>query len=186
MPGLQLDGALAYKVVTACPVSSVRAGLRVDRLPADSPEPRHTMSYQPFRAGGENASRRFCLYAAGGRIYAQDVRSVLIDIGEYERAGSGFVYRIAGDTSLAGEGFAGADDVLRDLAGCIDASFLDTRFGTLPDRSEDYTLDLSRAAHRDLQLVAAPEADEDTIDIRGVGMPATVSGRARQPSLAGR
>ena len=142
------------------------------------------MRYPTFFEGTKPAARRFCLYAAGGRIYAQDDRSCLIDIGEYERSDDGFAYRMPGDSRMAGDGFAGADDVLRDLAGRIDSSFLDIRFRSLPDHSEDYSLDLRRAAHRELQLPVTAHNDAPAAGVRSFAKPAQTGVRA--PALAGR
>jgi len=135
------------------------------------------MNFQHFMAGASSASRRFTLYATGGRIYVQDARSFLIDIGQYERADDGFSYRIAGDAGLGDSGFAGADDVLHDLAGRIDRAFLDIRFRTLPDHSEDYSVDFRRAAHCAVDFDRA----EDRADAVSASVPAA---RARQAAAA--
>jgi len=140
------------------------------------------MNFQHFMAGAASASPRFTLYATGGRIYVQDARSFLIDIGQYERADDGFSYRIAGDASLGDSGFAGADDILRDLAGRIDQAFLDIRFRTLPDHSEDYSVDFRRAAHCAVDL----DRQEDRADAAPVSAPSSPSARGRPSAVATR
>lgn len=108
-------------------------------------------SYAPQDSAGA-VRDRFSLYAAGGRLYAQDRRALLVELGTLERRDDGFAYRVDGDTRLCGSRFAGADDVLHDLARRLDSGFLGSRFATLPDRAEDYSIDLNGAAHFAVEL----------------------------------
>jgi len=107
--------------------------------------------YAPQDPAGATRER-FSLYAAGGRLYAQDRRALLVELGTLERRDDGFAYRVDGDARLCGSRFAGADDVLHDLARRLDSGFLGSRFATLPDRAEDYTIDLNGAAHFAVEL----------------------------------
>lgn len=118
------------------------------------------MNHPAFSPNPRQALRRFSLYAAGGRIYAQNARLALVDIGSVRQRDDGFCYRVDGDRNVFGQGFAGADDALRDLARHIDAAFLDDQFHSLPDRSEDYGVDLNGASHLGIVLLDGDAEDQ--------------------------
>lgn len=76
----------------------------------------------------------FTLYAAGGRVYASNVRDKVVDLGLLEERGSGgYRYQLDGDDAIASAGFATAEDALVHLAHAITFLFLDGQFTALAD-----------------------------------------------------
>jgi hypothetical protein len=108
----------------------------------------------PDPVSGEGVRARprkqpYTLYAAGGRVYAQNGKYAVIDLGALTRQDDGFCYVLDGN-KLSGSGFFTAEAALRDIARRLHFLWLDGQFTALADMREK--LDLSRATRLSVQL----------------------------------
>jgi hypothetical protein len=112
-----------------------------------------TRMADPISGQGVGAAPKkqpYTLYAAHGRVYAQNVTHAIIDLGALARDGGGtYAYRLDGN-ELAGSGFATPDAALREIASRLHFLWLDGQFTALPDVRQG--LDLSGAAKLEIAL----------------------------------
>ncbi len=99
----------------------------------------------------------FSLFATRGRLYVRNVKQKVIDIGELPGSGQGpFTYRL--DVGgMSGEGFASAEDALRDLSQQLTFIYLDGQFTSLPEEDTS-SLDLDDAIQLELVFGYAGDA----------------------------
>lgn len=100
----------------------------------------------------------FTLYAAQGRVYASNVDQKLIDLGALTQDGSGFAYRLDGN-SLSRGGFADARAALAHLAGRLRFLFLDGQFTALVDERGSGGPELAQAPRLDIVLDELPPGE---------------------------
>ena len=105
----------------------------------------------PISAADARTLQPFTVYAAGGRIYASNVRHKLIDLGSLqpESPDSGtLAYALDGGDHPGAGGFADAAAALQHLGRHIPFLFLDGQFTALPDVREHGGVELDRADAR--------------------------------------
>ena len=91
----------------------------------------------------------FVLYAASGRIYAENAPGHLIDLGPLAQQPAGWSFRLEG-TDIAGDGFDSREAALHNVASRLHFLWLDGQFTAQRDvRAE---VDLSQAARMDIAL----------------------------------
>lgn len=100
-------------------------------------------------AGAKPKKQPYTLYAAGGRVYAQNAASTIIDLGALTRQDDGVCYVLDGN-KLSGSGFFTAEAALRDIARRLHFLWLDGQFTALADVRGK--VDLSGATRLPIQL----------------------------------
>jgi hypothetical protein len=94
----------------------------------------------------------FTLYAANGRIYAQNIAQKVIDLGALERMDSGgFRYMLDGNHET-GEGFFTEETALQEIADKMRFLWLDGQFTAVADAREGGELNLQGATRLDITL----------------------------------
>lgn len=94
----------------------------------------------------------FTLYAAQGRIYAQNIDQKVIDLGALERTDSGgFRYVLDGNRET-GDGFFTEGTALRDVADKMRFLWLDGQFTAVADARDGGELNLQGATRLDITL----------------------------------
>jgi hypothetical protein len=85
-----------------------------------------------MRSGAKPRKQPYNFYAVGGRVYAQNAASTIIDLGSLTRQDDGFCYVLDGN-KLSGSGFFTAEAALRDMARRLHFLWLDGQFTALAD-----------------------------------------------------
>ena len=94
----------------------------------------------------------FTLYAANGRIYAQNIDQKVIDLGALEHMDSGgFRYLLDGNKE-SGEGFFTEETALREIADKMRFLWLDGQFTAVADARDGGDLNLEGATRLDIVL----------------------------------
>jgi hypothetical protein len=93
----------------------------------------------------------FILYAAGGRIFATNVRQKLIDLGSLTQQNGSFSYELDGDHE-SGQGFKSEDQALRDISEKISFLYLDGQFTAVADTRGPEGPDLAGVAQLEITL----------------------------------
>jgi hypothetical protein len=99
--------------------------------------------------GAKPKKQPYTLYAAGGRVYAQNAAYTIIDLGALTRQDDGLRYVLDGN-KLSGSGFFTAEAALRDIARRLHFLWLDGQFTALADVRDK--VDLSEATRLPIQL----------------------------------
>ena len=101
----------------------------------------------------EPASPRqaFTFYAAGGRVYASNVRQKLIDLGALTQDAGSWHYLLDGNQQH-GEGFPSPEAALRHIADHIRFLYLDGQFTAVADLRERGEVHLDGAARIDVMI----------------------------------
>ncbi|GKS82896.1 MULTISPECIES: hypothetical protein [unclassified Acidovorax] len=100
------------------------------------------------------AAQTFTLYAAGGRVYASNVRDKLIDLGGLTEAQGRYGYALDGGDQVARDGFPSPEDALADIASTVTFLYLDGQFTALEDLSDGRSPDLSDVPQIQISLDA--------------------------------
>ncbi|GAA4330380.1 hypothetical protein GCM10023144_18020 [Pigmentiphaga soli] len=89
---------------------------------------------------------KYTLYAAHGRIYAENVDGKLIDIGALHQEGGSYGFRLDTDNVRA-DGFDTPEQALRAIGSTVTLPYLDGQFTALADarREADLQGDVPRA-----------------------------------------
>lgn len=99
--------------------------------------------------GAKPKKQPYTFYAVGGRVYAQNTRYALIDLGMLARQDDGFCYLLDGN-KLSASGFFTAEAALRDIARRLRFLWLDGQFTALADVRDK--VDLSHAMRLPIAL----------------------------------
>lgn len=100
--------------------------------------------------GARPKKQPYTLYAANGRVYAQNTTYAIVDLGKLERDASGsFCYLLDGNKLSAGS-LASEEAALRDIAGRLHFLWLDGQFTALPDVRDK--IDLQNAVKLEVAL----------------------------------
>lgn len=94
----------------------------------------------------------FTLYAAQGRIYAQNIEQKVIDLGALERTDSGSFRYVLDGNHETGEGFFTEKTALREVADKMRFLWLDGQFTAVADARDGGELNLEGATRLDITL----------------------------------
>lgn len=103
------------------------------------------------------------LYLLDDHILAQNIDGHIVDIGTFEKEGTGFHWEVDGNATK-GEFYESAEAVLEDISRQLSFLFLDGQFTSLPDLSEKYSSErLASAPRREIKLHELRDDDEATV-----------------------
>ncbi|MDX3907302.1 MAG: hypothetical protein QHC78_16555 [Pigmentiphaga sp.] len=107
----------------------------------------------------------FTLYAANGRVYAQNVAGKVVDLGELRRDGESYAYLLDAD-EIRAEGFDTPEAALRDIGKNITFLYLDGQFTALPDVRSEVVLDAAAS----VKVEPRNDAKSDTERVPPTGL----------------
>jgi hypothetical protein len=97
------------------------------------------------------AQQPYTLYAASGRVYAQNAEQKVIDLGALTQRDGAWCYLLDGNKE-SGEGHLTPEAALRDIAGHLRFLWLDGQFTAVADARDDPDLNLDGATRLDIVL----------------------------------